>query len=407
MADDWKGPPIETAKKFQTLMFKYFIGAKEAEKTGQPVAWVTSGGPVEILQAAGVVPVYPEQHAALCGSQKVATDLCMVAEQHGYSPDLCSYVRTDLGAIFSGESPIGGLPKPDFLLCANNICGTVTKWYQILARHFDVPLILIDIPFQHDGVDPDAVEYVRRQLVDAYDRVGELIGKPIDMDEYIETVKRAARAASLWQDLLDLLENVPSPMTSFDTFVHMAPIVVLRGTDECIEYYEELNAEIKQRVADGVAAVPGERFRLGWDNIPIWFQLRGLSKKFAMNRVCLAVATYTNSWGGYGFTATPDDLFQAMAEQYTDVFINSGPETRLKELLEMVERYSLDGIVMHSDRSCRTYSFGQYDLAATLRNDHGIPTLILEADMNDTRVYAEEQVNTRIDAFIETLEANA
>ncbi len=39
MADDWKGPPIETVNKLQTLMFEYFIASKEAEGTGQPVAW--------------------------------------------------------------------------------------------------------------------------------------------------------------------------------------------------------------------------------------------------------------------------------------------------------------------------------------------------------------------------------
>jgi benzoyl-CoA reductase/2-hydroxyglutaryl-CoA dehydratase subunit BcrC/BadD/HgdB len=69
----------------------------------------------------------------------------------------------------------------------------------------------------------------------------------------------------------------------------------------------------------------------------------------------------------------------------------------------MVAKFSLDGVVMHSDRSCKAYSLGQYDLARTLTERFGIPTLIIEADMNDSRVYAEEQVNARIDAFMETL----
>ena len=64
---------------------------------------------------------------------------------------------------------------------------------------------------------------------------------------------------------------------------------------------------------------------------------------------------------------------------------------------------SLDGVVLHSDRSCKAYSLGQYELANTLREDLGIPALIIEADMNDERVYAEEQIHARIDAFMETL----
>ena len=60
---------------------------------------------------------------------------------------------------------------------------------------------------------------------------------------------------------------------------------------------------------------------------------------------------------------------------------------------------------MHSNRSCRAYSFGQYELARRLEDKHGIPSLMLEADMNDSRSWSDEQMNTRIEAFMETLAA--
>jgi len=70
-----------------------------------------------------------------------------------------------------------------------------------------------------------------------------------------------------------------------------------------------------------------------------------------------------------------------------------------------VEKFHLDGFVMHSNRSCRAYSFGQYELARRLEEKHGVPTLMLEADMNDTRTWSDGQANTRIDAFLESLDA--
>jgi benzoyl-CoA reductase/2-hydroxyglutaryl-CoA dehydratase subunit BcrC/BadD/HgdB len=394
--------PIQSVGRLMQLMMEYYMGAKMAEGTDQKIGWVTSGAPVELLHAAGVIPIYPENHAALCGAQKMAVDLCVVAEARGYSRDICSYARTDFGAIATGSSPVGGLPKPDFLLCCNNICGTVTKWYENLHRHFKVPLFFLDTPFVHDEVTPESIEYVRAQIEHILHGIGGVVKKPVEQDKLHETMQLSARATALWGEVLDQLAHKPSPMTSFDTFIHIAPIVVMRGTQTCIDYYEMLLAEMKERVANGVAAVPGEQFRLGWDNLPVWFKMAGLSKRFSVHKTCLVAATYASAWA-IPIDSTAKDQLREMARAYLTVYINCGLEERIKTLMNMVEKYALDGIVMHSDRSCKAYSLGQYELSHTLTDKLNVPVLILEADMNDARVYAEEQIMTRIDAFMETL----
>ena len=394
--------PIKATKQCMGLMTEYYMRAKMAENTDQKIAWITSGAPVELLYAADVIPIYPENHAALCGAQKQAVDLCTAAEERGFSRDICSYARTDLGAIYAGTSPIGGLPKPDFLLCCNNICGTVTKWYQNLERHFDVPLLFLDTPFLHGDPTPAAIEYVRAQACDVLDSIRGLTGKPVGEDALHETFRLASRATQFWKETLDLLANRPAPMNSFDTFIQIAPIVVMRGTQKCVDFYEILLAEMKERVANGIAAVPGERFRLGWDNLPIWFKMGALSRKFAEHKACLVAATYASAWA-HVIDAEAADPMRELARAYLTVYINCGLDVRLKTLVDMASKYSLDGVVMHSDRSCKAYSLGQYELARTLTDEYEIPTLVIEGDMNDSRVYAEEQVHSRIDAFMEML----
>jgi len=397
---------IKTAQKLMQLMMEYYMGAKAAEGTDRKIAWVTSGAPVELCHAANVIPIYPENYGALCGAQKMAVELCEVAESHGFSRDLCSYARTGFGSMLSESGPMGGLPKPDFLLCCNNICGTVTKWYQVLQRHFEVPLLYLDAPFLHGETPPEAVDYVQAQMVDLIDQIGEIAGAPIGQDKLQETLELAAQATILWGELLDLMAHKPAPMNSFDTFIHIAPIVVMRGEQRCVDYYEALNAEMKERIADGVAAVPGERFRLGWDNLPVWFRMGGLSKKFAEHKACLAAATYASAWA-QPIDPETDDVLREMARSYLTVYINCGLDERVRTLTAMAEKYFLDGVVLHSDRSCKAYSLGQYELARTLREERDFPVLVLEADMNDSRVYADEQINARIDAFMETLEARS
>ena len=299
----------------------------------------------------------------------------------------------------------GGLPKPDLLVCCNNICDTVTKWYQELQRIFNVPLIFIDAPYQYEEDRPEAIDYIQAQLEQMILDVGTIVGKPIDRETLYHTLELSEKAMDLWREIQGMLANKPAPMNSFDTFIHLGPIVTLRGTDICIEYYETLRAEIRQRVADGIASVPGERFRLGWDNLAIWFKIKELSEKFMAHRAALVVSTYPEGFCYRSKWHDPADKMRSMAGDYMGGYINHGLNYREKDLMRMVEKFSLDGFVMHSNRSCRAYSFGQYELAKRLMERHNIPTLMLEADMNDSRSWSDEQANTRIQAFIETLES--
>ena len=147
---------IKSVKTMKDIMTKYYIDAKTAGQTGKTVAWITSGGPVEPLIAMDVIPIYPENYGAMIGASHMGVNLCEIAEEMGYSRDLCSYARADIAAATNNGGPIGGLPKPDFLVCCNNICGTVLKWYEVQARYFNVPLFVFDTPFIHNEFSEEA-----------------------------------------------------------------------------------------------------------------------------------------------------------------------------------------------------------------------------------------------------------
>ena len=72
-------------------------------------------------------------------------------------------------------------------------------------------------------------------------------------------------------------------------------------------------------------------------------------------------------------------------------------------VLSMIDKYEVDGIVMHSNRSCKPYSLGQYDIQKIVERERGIPSLMIEADMVDERSFSESQIETRIEAFIEMI----
>lgn len=394
---------IKAAGKMKEIMTSYYIDAKTAEQTGKKVAWITSGGPVEPLIAMDIIPVYPENHGAMIGASKMGVDLCLKAEEMGYSSDLCSYARSDIGCAPVNGGPIGGLPKPDMLVCCNNICGTVLKWYEVQARYFNIPLFILDTPFTHVGFSAEAKNYVKRQILEYIEFLENATGKKFDHDRMREVGKLSLEGQRLWQAVLDMAVNRPSPLSAFDAFFHLALIVTLRGTQQTVDYYKLLLDEMRERVSQKIGAVADERYRLLWDNLPIWYRMKWLSDKFASENACLVADTYTTAWCGSMKYIREDDFLDTMAEGYSRIYLNIGVDQMADQVIAMAEKYDVDGVVMHSNRSCKPYSFGQYDIQRIVAEKTGIPTLMIEADMVDERNFSEGQVETRIEAFIEVL----
>jgi bcr-type benzoyl-CoA reductase subunit B len=397
---------IKSVKRMKEIMTNYYIEAKTASQTGKKVAWITSGGPVEPLIAMDVIPVYPENHGAMIGASKMGNDLCEKAAVMGYSSDLCSYARSDISCATVNGGPIGGLPRPDMLVCCNNICGTVLKWYEIQARYFEVPLFILDTPFCHTDYRQEAKRYVRRQIDEYILFLEGICGRKLDFDRLREVGRLSVEGQRLWQAVLDTTAHRPAPMSAFDAFFHLALIVTLRGTQIAVDYYRSLLAEMEERIASGIGAVENEQYRLLWDNLPVWYKTKWLSDKFASKGACLVADTYTSAWCGSLKYMDENNFLESMAEGYTRIYLNIGVDQMVKQVVEMIDKYQADGLVMHSNRSCKPYSFGQYDIQKMIQQERGIPSLIIEADMVDDQYFAESQIDTRIDAFMEMIREN-
>jgi len=394
---------LATTKDLTRLMTRYYATRKVVGKV-RPLAWVTSGAPVEILVGMGVATVYPENYGALVGAQRATVPLAQLAEEQGYSPDLCSYARSQIGSVRDPrKAPQGGLPKPDLLLACNNICGTVLKWYQALSQELDVPLFLLDAPYQHEPGLPTHVEqYVAAQLEELIAWVTQHTGRKLNEKKFNRALELSNEAVTLWREIRELCQARPSPLNAPDLFLTMAPIVVLRGSKDAVTFYRKLKAEVEERITRGEGAILEERYRLLWDNIAIWYRLFRLFSLFTNAGACFVVDTYTNAWSA---SVDTDEPILGLARTYSTVYINQSLQARAEQMTDLVQRFDVDGMVFHSNRSCKPYSLGQYELLEQVSQRTGVPGLILEADMCDTRLYADEPIKNRIQAFLELLEA--
>jgi bcr-type benzoyl-CoA reductase subunit B len=400
--NEYFGPPLAVSPWLKELVSGHYMKGRYINEVSK-VAWVTSGAPVEFLQALGFFLIYPENHAAVCGIRRTAQELCEFAEDHGFARDICSYARTDIGSVLSGKTPVGRLPRPDILLCCNNICQTVLYWYRMLAEHFKVPLIIIDTPFIYDRAEQHVLDYVKKQLEEGIEIAEKVADRSLDYRKLKTISRRAKECTSLWLQIIETAKTRPAPLTAFDQFVHMGPIVEMRGELHAIEYYRAMLAELNQRVAKGVGALKNEKKRLVWDNLPIWFRLRKLSKQMAARGVALVASTYTNAWGELAELIEPEKPLESAAKVYVNVVINRSVEHKLNTLKRLVDDFQADGVILHSDRSCKPYSIGQMDQHNRIVRQMGKKALLLEADHNDPRLFTEEQAQARIEPFFEML----
>jgi len=394
------------SKQMRGVMGQYFTEMMGPDAADKKIAWCTSVGPAELLRALGFEVYFPENHGAMLGATRMATDLIPLANARGFSPDICSYLTSDIGSYLKGESPFNkmklpGPPKADVLVFNTNQCRDVKDWFQFYAREWDVPCIGVHTPRAIGEVDDAIITSVAKQIESLVAPLEEITGAKIDYDKFKEVITLSRRCTELWKAVLETATNAPSPITFFDGTIQMGPAVVLRGTQEAIDYYEILLAELKQRIADGIGAVEDEKYRIYWEGMPIWGKLKNLALQFMELQTAVVASTYCNSWV---FEALdPDKPFEGMARAYSEMFIcrSDGPKEAYME--RMIEKFKVDGVFYHNAKTCPNNSNSSYDMPQRLQAKTGKPFVIIDGDLNDLRLYSEEQTRTNIEAFIEQL----
>jgi benzoyl-CoA reductase/2-hydroxyglutaryl-CoA dehydratase subunit BcrC/BadD/HgdB len=385
---------LEATNVMKTVMGRYFAELGQGPAEGKKTAWCTSVGPAELLRAMGFNVYFPENHGAMLGATRMATDLIPAANARGFSPDICSYLTSDIGSYLKNSSPLqkmklAGPPKADVLVYNTNQCRDVKDWFQFYT------------PRSVGDLDQPAVDYVASQIEALVKPLEAVAGAKLDRDRLHEVMDLSRQCTVLWKSVLATAAERPSPLTFFDCTIQMGPAVVLRGHADAITYYKVLLDELRQRAAAKQGAVAGERFRIYWEGMPVWGRLRNLSTQFAELKACVVASTYCNSWI---FEALdPADPFRSMARAYSGIFICRSEDWKEDYIQRMTNEYGVDGIIYHDAKTCPNNSNNRYEMPQRLQRKLGKPYLVINGDLNDLRLYSEEQSRTNIEAFMEQL----
>jgi bcr-type benzoyl-CoA reductase subunit B len=383
---------------------EYLEEAFHAHELGKLIGYSTAISPVELFVAHDVIPVYPENHSVANLTAKKGAEMCSITENLGYTSHLCAYARSDLAYRQTGMTVTKGIPEPDLFLACNAQCFTLTKWFQILARKGNLPLFVFDTPeyVMDKKAREEIVKYCVVQMKELIVFLEEVTKKKFDYDRLKEIMKYSAASSILYKKFLDMAQYKPSPISIFDALIGMAIAVYRRGTQECVDYYQTLCDEIQAKVDQGIGVVQNEKYRLYWENLPVWFKFSDHAKLLGSYGAVILTSLYVHAWS-LDFDLNKDPLV-TLAENYVNRFSNSTIEDRATMALDLFEKYSMNGMIMFMNRSCKAVSFAVPTLKDILTKKTGIPALVFESDMGDQRFYSESQVRTRIEAYFETLD---
>ncbi|OGU60492.1 MAG: 2-hydroxyglutaryl-CoA dehydratase [Ignavibacteria bacterium GWF2_33_9] len=400
---------LQSVSHLRKTMDDYFVRLKDATETGsKKIAWCTSVGPAELLYSMGFEVYFPENHGAMLGAAKVADNYIPIAVAQGYSPDICSYLTSDVGAFLANETPLqksglASVPKPDVLVYNTNQCGEVQDWFEYYAKHFDVPIFGIITPLKINELTETIISGVAKQIEELVPELEKISGIKFDLDKFKETTRLSHDGCVLWRQVLETAQNLPAPINFFDSAIHMGPIVVMRGTKYAVDYYKILLAELEDRIKNNIAAVPTEQIRIYWDGMPLWYKLSSMAKLFSGLDTCVVASTYCNSW--VFDDLDPENPFYSAGLAYCKLFIVRSDEEKQKVLEKLMDDFSIDGIIYHDSKTCARNSNNRFGLPVRLQESTNIPYLEINGDLNDSRCFSEEQSIIAIETFIDQLKS--
>jgi benzoyl-CoA reductase subunit B len=405
-----------TRNESRRLMDAWWAALSDAGENDGLVANVfVMGSFAEILRCFDLPMSCPEITSLQTAVRGKSMEFLTAAEDAGYSPDICGYVKVDTGLHLTGRNhPNGRLPKPS-LVVAPNTCNTYIKWAEIWERMYRCPVFVLDIPgwrgTNGESADNFAADraYLEGQLRELIATCERVTGRPFDIDRLREVLGEVNRLSALYCDVIEENKHHPAPFDAMlDGLNYMGICNAWRGDPAATRFLEIVLAELRERVRLGMGVLDEERFRLLAIGTACYSHFRRFLELFHEWGGVFVVSEYMSYAGGGIDKAIEYDLdrpIESLAEQtllsaresFSRIFYSQDWQAKV------VGEWDVDGVCYHGVKSCRTVSTGQPDVREWLMRHHDIPGLHIQSDLVDGRMWSDAQLKNRVDAFFEAL----
>ena len=379
---------------------------KKAYCKKYPVAYGSLFLPYELLHSLDLVPFLPEVMAGFTAGIGIADKTLKEASSRWYTPDLCTFHRSALGAV-----ELNLFPLPQFLICSSLACDAAQKTFYIDAKKYNIEdnFYLIDVPYKKTT---DSIKYLASQLEDISASISKKMGKQLDMNKFRDTLRLSNEFRYWAAKVNDIRKELLIYPKYFNGLNFILPFHGLAGTKDAVVIYKNIYFELKdflemQKGSSGNKK-NGSNFKIKQDigktKRILWLHLKPYYKnnifEILESNNCRVVFEEISQV--YWPELDEEKPFESLALKMLSHPLNGSVENRMAAILEMVRSYRIDGVILFAHWGCRHSNGSARIIKDTLRNNN-VSTLILDGDCLNKNNSSEGQILTRIQGFMEII----
>jgi benzoyl-CoA reductase/2-hydroxyglutaryl-CoA dehydratase subunit BcrC/BadD/HgdB len=345
--------------------------------------------PDEIVVAAGGAVT------GLCGGSQ----FWVPAGEEVVPSAMCPLIKASLGAHFGHTCPYFAVSD---IYVGETTCDGKKKAYEILGR--DKETYVMDMPQMKR---PQDYEKWAGEIAAFAKKVEEVTGVEITPEKLHEAIvllnnKRKALARLNATRKADVI-----PISGKDALL-VTQIAFFDDPARCAEMANKLAEECEERVANGVSVFPAGTKRILLTGTPLaipnW-KLHHLIETSGAAVVCEEMCTGTRYYEHLVDEdgTTLDEQFMDLSQRYmqNNCACFTPNTARIDDIIRLAKEYHVDGVIDCNLKFCTLYDTEKPAVAAALEAE-GFPVLSIETDYTDNDA---EQLRTRIEAFVEMLDA--
>ena len=405
------------AAEFQKQWFADLRRTVFEEK--RPYAIVQADMPFELFDLLGVPAVSNQWWSSLIAAKRQSAAYLDALNEAGYHRGLCRYCSLGLASTLFGDRqppPWGGLPQPS-LLCARLTCDCVQRVFSLWADALGTEFFALDNPgasqlpprwwelSRHrwrELFEPHRIAFTVAQMQALIRKLEAIGGRTFDAEALRQLMTNINLQEETFDEIRTLICSAPkTPVRITEQIANVMATQWVRGSAWALEHARAFRDEVKARVANGIAAYPGERLRLMWVGAGLWHDTDFYTAFEASHGAVFVWSMYL-AFGPDGYIRYGlDDPLAALASRI--VSLNEqlhNPPWSNEWITDQAIAHRIDAALVLFPTGMGPAATGRLFVRDALERA-GIPTLLVEADVVDARTWDSAGVRRRVGAFLD------
>ncbi|MCU0847505.1 MAG: 2-hydroxyacyl-CoA dehydratase family protein [Spirochaetes bacterium] len=358
--------------------------------------------PPEILRAMGLKPWMPEILGILLPMMdpSVMEKYIDAAENEGIPPDLCSLPKATMGLAVKGYIPVG-----QAIVTSNLPCDGGMNSYALIEKKLKLPTFRLDIPynFYNDEAEVYFAGELRRMISWLEKHT---LGK-MDWNLLREICIERNRMAEIELELWDMIRQKPAPVSAEAVYIsHLWGFNVFPGYKSSTELFRKIASLAKGNLDKGIAAVQDEKYRALLWNPPTMHFIDLFAWAEQAYGVSLIMDSMSYNRLPFIDTENEETMLRGLGRN-----IMQGPMARhtrgpmenfFDDMFHIVKAFDIDMIFLAGHIGCKNTQALNGILREKAR-ELGLPVLIIDYDLSDTRIVPRTGIMAQVDHFMENV----